>query len=366
MHTRDSQVKKVININRWARIAGITLVVIAICVAAGQRAFAQDERFSVMFYNVENLFDTIDSDLDDDEFLPGGTRRWGSYRYYSKLNSIYKVIVSVNSWSLPRVIGLCEVENQGVIEDLVKYTYLSGHSFKAIYAGSKDERGIGVALLVDTSLFSIDKVDVLYPVDRDGSFITTRSVLMARVINNTDSITLLVTHWPSRRGGAAATDKLRERVAVLIADQIYSIRREYGNGEKIIIMGDLNTEPDEDVITRQLGATAAGSSITDTSLCNLSLSVTGAGTGSYKYQGIWLNYDQVIISGSFYTTTSGYRIARNGFHIFNPVALLTPDKRFNGMKPFSTWSGPVYLGGFSDHLPVVATFIKVDQPDQPE
>ncbi|TFH38953.1 MAG: endonuclease, partial [Bacteroidia bacterium] len=114
-------------------------------------AMGQPDSFSVMFYNVENLFDTIDSPLNDDEFLPSGTRRWGSWRYWTKLNSIYKVIVSGNEWSIPGIIGLCEVENQAVVNDLIRNTYLSRHPYKAVYAGGKDERGIGVAILADTS-----------------------------------------------------------------------------------------------------------------------------------------------------------------------------------------------------------------------
>jgi len=316
----------------------------------------QNEEFAVMFYNVENLFDTIDSPLDDDEFLPGGPRYWGSWRYYSKLNSIYKVIVSANEWMLPQIIGLCEVENQAVVEDLVRSTYLSRHAYRAVYAGGKDERGIGVALLVDTSFFRIKEMKISFPLNGDGSYIATRPVLSARLINTDDSLTVFVTHWPSRRGGATATEGLREMVAVHIDKEVRAARYSFGVGEKIIIMGDLNCEPESEIVTGALRASLHNGIIADTLLYNLSLFGGTENHGSYKYQGLWLIYDQIIVSGSLLEAVGGYRVNNSGLSVFSDNMILVPDTRYNGLKPFSTWTGPVYNGGYSDHLPVTARF----------
>lgn len=307
-----------------------------------------------MFYNVENLFDTIDSPIDDNEFLPGALRRWNSYRYFSKLTNISKVIVACNGWELPPVIGLCEVENIEVVNDLAQHTLLSKYKYKAVYADSHDERGIGVAMLIDTSKFNIDYISVAHPVDDSEEFITTRAILIVRLINEIDSLSVLVSHWPSRRGGAASTESLRKKVAQLINDLVDGIQIRNGAGEKIVIMGDFNSEPDSDVILKDLQAVnPVQGKVKEDCLYNLSVSSYNKGVGSYKYQGLWSIFDQVVVSGSLLLSDRGYGVRTNGFTIFQSEAILIPDTRYNGFKPFSTFSGPVYSGGYSDHLPVL-------------
>jgi endonuclease/exonuclease/phosphatase family metal-dependent hydrolase len=257
---------------------------------------------------------------------------------------------------VPVVIGLCEVENQSVIDDLVNYTYLSRHAYRAIYAGGKDERGIGLALIIDTSFFSINEVRVSHPLYEDGSFITTRPILSARLTNRYDSVTVIVTHWPSRRGGATSTEGLREIVAGAVKKEAGLARKIHGPGEKILIMGDLNCEPESMVVKDILGAVQVNGSIADTALYNLSGSDSSAKPGSYKYQGIWLTYDQVIVSGSLINSSTGYRLSNGGLSVFNDEMIMVPDSRYSGLKPYSTWTGPVYNGGYSDHLPVTVRF----------
>lgn len=315
-------------------------------------AYGQSDRFTTMFYNVENLFDTVSSSSADEEFLPAGPRRWGSYKYNTKLNNIFKVIVSVGDGSPPAVIGLCEIENQSVLEDLLNRTYLSEYPYKAIYARSHDERGIGVALIVDTSLFGVKHLSLTFPVDGNGEFLSTRSVLRARLEGFNDSITVIVTHWPSRRGGVAATEPLRRIVAAAIRKEILSCQKQYGNSEKILLMGDFNSEPDSETITGILHASLPVSDFVDSLIYNLSLFNLSGSTGSYKYQGIWSLFDQIMVSGSLLNPQFGARVSPEGFNILNIDRLLSPDTRYNGYKPFSTWAGPRYLGGYSDHLPV--------------
>ncbi|MCA1756008.1 MAG: endonuclease/exonuclease/phosphatase family protein [Bacteroidales bacterium] len=317
---------------------------------------------TLMFYNVENLFDTIDCHLDDDEFLPSSPRRWGSYRYYSKLNNLFRVIVTANGWNLPQVIGLCEVENKDVIDDLLRYTYLSRHNYTAIFAESADIRGIGVALLVDTSSFTILDKTVVVPVDDKGEAMDTRSVLFARLADNIDTITVVVTHWPSRWGGVAATDPLRARVASLISDELELTREKHGRDEKIIVMGDLNSDPDDPVVTDVLGTESSDRNSTGNELVNLSRYEEETYYGTYKYRGTWSLFDQIIVSGSLVNSSAGYSISGEGYRIFSDSYLLVPDETYNGFKPFRTWRGPVWEGGYSDHLPVLVT-VTCQRPD---
>lgn len=331
----------------------VPLLFLMISPALSVAGYAQEKSF--MFYNAENLFDTIDCSLNDDEFLPSSPRRWDTYRYYSKLNNLFRVIVSANGWDLPPVIGLCEVENKGVLDDLLRFTYLSRHHYKAIFSDSKDSRGIGVAMLVDTSSFNIVDKKILFPLDETGEFMDTRSVLTIRLADKIDTITVIVTHWPSRWGGVAATNPLRERVASVIAAEIDSVIKQYGVAEKIIILGDLNSEPDDPAVTVALGATTCDSDSVRELLCNISRFNKESRFGSYKYRGTWSLFDQIIVSGSFINACSGYCVNKDSYRIFSDSFLLVPDETYNGFKPLRTWNGPVYQGGYSDHLPVLVT-----------
>lgn len=331
----------------------IPLLFLLVSPALSIAGYAQEKTF--MFYNVENLFDTIDCNLNDDEFLPSSPRKWGTYRYYNKLNNLFKVIVAANGWELPTVIGLCEIENKDVLDDLLRFTYLSRHHYKAIYSDSKDSRGIGVAMLVDTSSFNILDKRILFPLDEMGEFMDTRSVLTTRLADKIDTLTVFVTHWPSRWGGVAATNPLREKVAAVIATEIDSVIMRYGVDEKIIIMGDLNSEPDDPAVTVALGATSCNSDSVRGLLCNISRFDKQSHYGSYKYRGTWSLFDQIIVSGSFINSFSGYYIRRDSYRIFSDSFLLVPDETYNGFKPLRTWNGPAWLGGYSDHLPVLVT-----------
>jgi endonuclease/exonuclease/phosphatase family metal-dependent hydrolase len=334
-------------------VAGVLILITLVSPVTVPTILSQERTF--MFYNVENLFDTIDSRLDDDEFLPSSPRKWGSYRYYSKLNNLFRVIVTANGWELPDVIGLCEVENRSVLDDLLNYTYLSRHSYTPIFAGSADIRGIGVALLVDTNAFTITDRWIVVPVSSDGEAMDTRSVLFARLSDDVDTITVVVTHWPSRWGGVAATDPLRARVASVISGELGSVRERYGRDEKILLMGDLNSEPEDRAVSEILGAAGAWSDTLRSDLRNISRFDEETHYGSYKYNGVWSLYDQIIVSQSLISAVEGYFISMEGYKIFNDDFLLVPDKTYNGYKPFRTWRGPVWEGGYSDHLPVLVT-----------
>ncbi|MCD4770000.1 MAG: endonuclease/exonuclease/phosphatase family protein [Bacteroidales bacterium] len=306
----------------------------------------------IMFYNIENLFDTIDCNLNDDEFLPEGERRWNRYKYYRKLENIFKVIVMCGNQKSPDIIGLCEVENINVLNDLIHFTYLEKENYKPLYADSYDERGIGVALLYKTG-FKLVGNELWYPVGSDGDTLTTRSVLHVTLSDKYDTLHIVVSHWPSRRGGVSATEKDRRVVASLIRDNINRIIESCGTDVKFVIMGDFNSDPQSETVTRLLGVGNINGSPDHTGLYSPECSYSGSAAGSYKYQGTWVSYDQIVISGSILFPASGYRYIAGSYRVFDNLLLLTEDLRYKGLKPYSTWVGPVYKGGFSDHLPVI-------------
>lgn len=307
------------------------------------------EDVRIMFYNVENLFDTIDCDLDDDEFLPSALRRWNTYRYYRKLNNISKVIVAAGSWKPPDIIGLCEVENSTVISDLLSGTMLGRVDYRHIYAPSADERGIGVCLVYN-SRFELLSKELLYPVYPGGDTLSTRSVLFCVLANRTDTLGVVVTHWPSRRGGVSSTERLRKIVSQHIKEDILDTEKEM----KIIIMGDFNCEPGSDLIKNLLIPSRSTENITG---C---FNPSAASGGSYKYQGMWYQYDQFILKNNLLDSKKGYSYSENSFSVIMHDFMLSSDVTFRGLKPFSTYAGPRYLGGYSDHLPIVIDLVAGD------
>ncbi len=326
-------------------ISGIVAFILFTSICMGQSE-PVDSGIRIMFYNVENLFDTLNSELDDDEFLPDGLRRWDPYRYKRKLNNISKVIASSGSWKPPDIIGLCEIENSSVVSDLLNHTLLNKVDYRYIYATSADERGIGVALIYN-SCFKMLSSELLYPLYSSGDTLSTRSVLFCRLADETDTLGIVVTHWPSRRGGVSATEKLRETVSDLIEDKIINIEYKL----KIIIMGDFNCEPDSEPILNLLNS--GGVNKNDPGYFNPSSDTSFKEYGSYKYQGQWLQYDQFLLRSNLLNANKGYAYAENSFSIIRHDYMLSPDKTYRGMKPFSTYAGPQYLGGYSDHLPIV-------------
>jgi hypothetical protein len=301
-----------------------------------------------MFYNVENLFDTYDDTLtEDNEFLAHGVRRWNSGRYFNKIFSLNKTILATGEWNTPALVGFCEVENRKVLEDLVYGTSLSKFNFGIIHEDSPDPRGIDVCLIYRKDLIVIPEYKYLIPDDfnKDGFF--TRSVLYAKCIVYGDTIHLFVNHWPSRRGGVLAGEPYRLKTAEMIRNKTDSIISVLNGDARIIILGDFNSTPDDlaiDILT--------GRNVKGLSMVNLSESLQ-AGTGTYRYMGTWEMIDQVIVSDKLLNCAEGLYTEKDLLRIFRPDFLLKDDKKYPGLSPYPTYSGYRYQGGYSDHLPVL-------------
>ncbi len=333
-------------------IVAITVLIIIITTGYihDQKQGRQKNALQIMFYNVENFFDTIDSNLDDDEFLPISPRKWDSYKYYKKLNNIFKVIaLSGNDMKTPDLIGLCEVESNDVLRDLCYKTYLSREGYGYVISGGRDERGINTALIYRKEKMSLISSASWCPLNSDGAFMSTRAVLYSRFVCVNDTLDVLVCHWPSRRGGAISSDRRRKIAAAYLRDKMDSL----GLERKIVIMGDMNDEPYSESVRDILGATMNPEDEQGDILINTASSVNKE-MGSYKYQGTWYHFDQIIISAPLYESDRGLFYERQSFRIVEDDVLLTDDVSYKGSRPFGTWWGYNYEGGFSDHLPVTA------------
>lgn len=302
----------------------------------------------VMFYNVENLFDTYNDSLkDDDEFLPAGLRRWTYDRYKKKLNSIFKTIMAAGEWSPPALVAFCEVENRKVLEDLLSGTYLSKYDYGIIHEDSPDPRGIDVCMIYRKDKIMILNYRYIVPSGALKAGFKSRSVLYAKCAILSDTIHLFINHWPSRRGGVLAGEDQRQLIAEMVRNGTDSIACASGGDARIIIMGDFNSTYDDNVLNLLTEKRSSGAS-----MVNLSADTKGS-IGTYRYMGTWEIIDQIIVSDMLLNCRSGLSTKFSLFRIFRPDFLLKSDPKYPGLSPFSTYSGYRYQGGYSDHLPIL-------------
>lgn len=316
---------------------------------------AQDsERFRVMFYNVENLFDVYnDSLILDEEFLPEGEKRWDKERYYTKLNNIYRVVISCGEWDPPAVVGLCEVENRKVLEDLVHQTPLKKFDYRIVHFDSPDARGIDVALIYRNDLFRPDTacpLGVRFPFDPEDR---TRDILYVRgTLGDRQEVHFFVNHWPSRYGGYEATRPKRQQAAQALRAAIDSILV-VDPAAGIVAMGDFNDGPFDESMQKYLMAGTDTTALPSTGLVNLTARHAAAGrSGTLKYKENWDVFDQLVVSGNLMMKDAPLCITDEGARIHTPDFLLEEDETYLGVKPYRTYLGMKYNNGFSDHLPV--------------
>jgi predicted extracellular nuclease len=312
-----------------------------------------EEALRVMFYNVENLFDPAeDSTKSDDEYQPTGMRGWSYSRLKRKQVNISKVILALGGWDPPELIGLCEVENRRVLNGLIYDTPLKNFGYKIIHFESPDPRGIDVALLYRPEKFRVlnsNPITIHFPFDTASR---TRDILFVKGIAcKRDTINIFVNHWPSKFGGAMATIPKRNYVASVLRKLTDSLLAVNPNAN-ILIMGDLNESPFEEGVSKVLQAKMDSVNLGPNDLYNM---LAGAGLswnkGTIKFREEWETIDHMIISRPLLSHTTPHSL-----HIFDPPFLLQDDEAWFGKKPFRTYYGAKYIGGFSDHLPVFMDF----------
>ncbi|MDO5523123.1 MAG: endonuclease/exonuclease/phosphatase family protein [Bacteroidia bacterium] len=329
------------------------LLIVCFSLVAISASFSQTD-FRIMFYNVENLFDTVDDpDKNDDEFLPGAGMNWTPWKYWEKLRNITRVITAVGGMQSPALVGLCEIENDSVVFDLTRRSPLRAQSYEYIVTNSPDDRGIDVALLYQRHQFNLLQHHEYEIVFQDKTTRPTRNLLHAvgRIISG-DTLDIFVCHWPSRSGGQRETEPARIHAAALLRNKVDSlfVVREKAN---IVVMGDFNDHPDNRSIFQTLGARSLNYHRSDKELYNMFFHrLKERNFGTYFFQGRWGMLDQFIVSGNLLADSSSVRIKNSEAHIFKPDFLLEDDPKFGGKRPYRTHLGPRYIGGFSDHLPV--------------
>lgn len=311
----------------------------------------EKKEYTVAFYNVENLFDTINDPIKwDDDFTPKGKLKFTAERYSKKLEKLSSVLSAIDTLNLPSIIGLCEVENRTVLEDLISQDNLKSGNYAIAHSESPDKRGIDCALLYkkdDFQYLNHEVINIQFPWEPDYK---TRDILNVTGIMGTDTLHIFVNHWPSRRGGQKKSEKNRVFVAKQLKKAVNKIQSKNEHA-KIIIMGDFNDEPNNVSVTNTLLATNNKESKKASDLYNLMYDLQANGKGSYNYRGNWNMLDNLIISKELIYASNGLKTNYSAGKIFTEHWICYKTK--NGeYAPNRTYVGPKYYGGYSDHFPV--------------
>jgi predicted extracellular nuclease len=305
---------------------------------------------SVGFYNVENLFDTKDNPKTyDNQFTPSDDKKWDKVKYAEKLQNLAKVIRQLADNKYPTFLGVCEVENKKVLQDLANQPALKQANYGVAHIESPDERGIDVALLYNKSIFKINEV-IAYQPDLSSCNDKTRDILYVKgELANGEILHFMINHWPSRGGGRKESEHKR----ITAAKMLLSIQKEIQAKDpraKIIVMGDFNDEPSNQSISKTLNVACDIKNIEKNQLFNAFCNLEKQDYGSYRYRSYWDMLDQIMVSKSLITDTVGIHFIPNSAGIKSESWMIQTGK-YEGF-PLRTYGGNKYLAGYSDHLPV--------------
>ena len=313
------------------------IVLLTICIDVLGQIKDRSEQL-VMFWNVENFFDWTDQGTgeSDAEFSSMGSRRWTRKKFYAKCDAIAKTLLWIGDsyGRLPDVIGLAEVENIRVLHLLLESSLLRKCGYEIVHHDSGDRRGIDVALLYRDEVYDLSESFITTP-QHEGEKLSTRDILTVRLRRKTDGeqITFIVNHHPSKYGGSKASEERRISVMMNLSELCDSLLKTPEN-TRIVAMGDFNDNPDGPQF-----------SILDRFMKNKALELHQKGEGTIRYEGKWDLIDMFMVSPAL-KESSVMEIVRVPF-------MMTREKKHPGEKPFRTYSGPRYIGGVSDHCPVV-------------
>ena len=341
-----------------------TLIAILCLVAGLTTVCAQQRKFGlypVAFYNLENIFDTVhDEGKNDYEFLPSGSYHWDKNKYESKLKNMARVLLDLGTDKVPvgaAVIGVSEVENSRVLDDLTGQPGMKARGMKYIHIEGPDKRGVDCALLYNPAMFKPEKWFLQpYVYENGDTTRATRGYLTVQGRIDGDPLTVIVCHWPSR----GATSYFRDIAGKQVRHLTDSIHRADPE-QRIIVMGDMNDHPDNISMAKNLGARRQMNKVKDGDFYNPWWDVLRSqGQGTLSYQGGWNLFDQIVLSRNLLDVDGKKdysHLTLHSYHIFRRDYLIQQEGKFKG-SPKRTTSGGVWLNGFSDHLPTVTYLVK--------
>lgn len=346
-----------------------SFIVAALLLLMSLSASAQktQQNYVIGFYNLENLFDIYDDPVkNDNEFLPEGKNKWTQAKYEKKLHNMAKVIRSMadNNKRWHTILGISEIENRLVIEDLVSQPEIADANYQIVHYDSPDRRGVDVALLYKPDQFTyLDSESIPFDFnsdidfsDTDTSYFKTRDILMVHGLIAGEHFAFYVAHLPSRIGGKGGN--LRSRGAEIIYNHSRRMEAKYP-GIKIVAMGDMNDNPTDDSMAKYLHGQERLENVTPTEFYSPYISMLKAGYGSLCYQGVWSIYDLELVNYNLaHAPNGGLKIQpvtkNHGKEYYGVVFkrpwMTTQKGQYKGY-PFRTFSNGAFVGGYSDHYP---------------
>tara|TARA_B100001123_G_scaffold52853_1_gene55422 strand:- start:625 stop:1677 length:1053 start_codon:yes stop_codon:yes gene_type:complete len=342
-------------------ILGILLTTISL------NTIAQEKRnfkiHTIAFYNVENLFDTINDVNKNDEASPIMEIKFNrSEIYKKKVENMASVIADIGTDLVnksPSIVGLSEVENRNVIEDLLNNKHLLNKNYDIVHYDSPDERGIDVGLIYNKDVFKVNSTKshelIIYD-NKSSKRNYTRDQLVVSGLLDNELIHIIVNHWPSRSGGEERSRAGRMAAAELNKKIIDSLQGKYKNA-KIITMGDFNDDPHDDSMKKILNAKKYIEDVKTNGIYNpMEVILSDQGIGSNAYRDAWQLFDQILVTEPFLNKKyDSYQFYKAG--IFNKSYLINKAGRYKGY-PFRSFSWGSFTGGYSDHLPPYIYLIK--------
>ncbi|MEY4594006.1 MAG: hypothetical protein RIQ47_416 [Bacteroidota bacterium] len=315
----------------------------------------------IAFYNLENLYDTInDPNKSDEEFLPDGTKHYSGEVYFDKLGKLADVLSQIGTEKTPdgwSVLGCAEIENEQVLRDLVAHEKLRDRKLEIVHFNSPDDRGVDVGLIYNPKYFTpVVKESLNVPLkNSDGSNRRTRDILYVAGTYDGEPMHFFVNHWPSRRGGEEASAPGRSMAAGICRAKIDSIIRTNPDA-KIVLMGDLNDDPVSPSVAKVLGAKGKKEDVGRSGMFNPWMEPYKNGIGTLAYNDSWNLFDQIIISGGFLNKDNGGFFYHSA-HIFHKPWMEQTTGRYRGY-PKRTFDFDKYIGGYSDHFPTYIEFLE--------
>ncbi len=315
-------------------------------IMASMPCHAQNDSLVLMAYNVENLFDCLDDSLkNDDEFLPNSIRAWHPGRLNQKMSNLSRAIINSGKGCVPAIVALCEVENDRIMRHLTAYSPLKQLGYRYVITDSQDQRGINVAIIYQRDKFKLISSSHIRPDVSPAGAAPTRDMLhCSGIVATGDTLDVIACHLPSRRTTVRQSEKARQIVLRRLRQYADSLHAER-HSPNIVMMGDFNMEANDKNLAKTFNdgkyeiLTAHYADSTD--------------AGSYKYRGMWQTFDHIIVNSAM--AQGNARLAAGKATAVNDDYLLEPDTKYFGWKPFRTYNGMKYIGGYSDHLPVVTT-----------
>lgn len=335
-------------------MAVAAVVIFTVFSLAAQDQERKFNSYMIGFYNLENLFDTIDSpDTNDSEYLPNGANKWNSFKYNHKLHNMAYAISKFPKEMA--ILGVSEIENRLVLEDLVAQPEIAERGLKVMHKDGPDRRGVDCGLLYDPKVFTpTNFVSHPFQTELDG-FVTRDQICISGLLDG-EEIHVIVLHWPSKYGGEKRSMPRRREAALTtkyVCDSLFAVNPE----AKIVVMGDLNDDPTEPSLVEHLGAKGNRKEVEPKQLYNPCYNIFKKGIGSLGYNDVWCLYDQVLVSHAFLNTEDFSHLTYWKSEIFNRDFLKEQDGKRKGY-PKRTTSGGVWTNGYSDHFPSFIWVIK--------